>query len=78
MAELAWLVCLLVDLGLHLSTSIPVYCVNLTMLHTAINPIFHEREKYIEVDCHFSRTMTLYPYIMFLNLLNLLIFLLSV
>ncbi|XP_019261606.1 PREDICTED: uncharacterized protein LOC109239487 [Nicotiana attenuata] len=55
-AELAWLVRLLADLGLQLSTSIPVFCDSLAALHIAKNPIFHERTKHIEVDCDFIRT----------------------
>ena len=32
-----------------------MHCVNQTTIFIASNAIFHERTKYIEVDCHFIR-----------------------
>ncbi|XP_019260703.1 PREDICTED: uncharacterized protein LOC109238670 [Nicotiana attenuata] len=55
-AELVWLVRLLADLGMPLSSSIPVFCDSLAALHIAKNPVFYERTKHIEVDYHFIRT----------------------
>lgn len=51
--ELSWLIRLLANLGLHMSTSIPIHCDSLSALHTAKNLVFQECMKHIEVDCYF-------------------------
>lgn len=56
MAELVWLLNLLSDFGLIVSVPVPVFCDNQAAIHIARNPVFHERTKHIEVDCHFIRT----------------------
>ena len=54
-AELSWLSRLLSELGLTAITPIPVKCDNLAAIYIAKNPVFHERTKHIELDCHFVR-----------------------
>ncbi|XP_058099004.1 uncharacterized mitochondrial protein AtMg00810-like [Magnolia sinica] len=53
--ELVWLRNLLEELGYPPSGPIPLHCDNQAAIHIARNPVFHERTKHIEVDCHFIR-----------------------
>lgn len=53
--EFKWLKGLLKSLGVTHQQPIPLYCDNKVALHLAKNPVFHERTKHIEVDCHFVR-----------------------
>lgn len=54
-AEVSWLIRLLGDLGLSISAPVPIFCDSQAAFHIAKNPIFHERTKHIEVDCHYVR-----------------------
>ena len=51
--ELTWLRMVLQEFGLLTQGLTPLYYDNQAAIHIASNPVFHERTKHIEVDCHF-------------------------
>ncbi|CAM8949458.1 unnamed protein product [Rhodiola kirilowii] len=54
--ELTWLVRLLTDMKVPVTASIPMHCDNKAAIHIAHNPVFHERTKHVELDCHLVRS----------------------
>ncbi|KAL0320346.1 UNVERIFIED_CONTAM: Retrovirus-related Pol polyprotein from transposon RE1 [Sesamum radiatum] len=55
--ELRWISFLLQDFRLPFSVPIPLYCDNQAATHIVANPMFHERTKYLEIDCHLVRDL---------------------
>ena len=53
--EHIWLKQLLQELRFGKDEQMTLVCDKQTALHIASNPVFHERTKHIEVDCHFIR-----------------------
>ncbi|KAJ9678037.1 hypothetical protein PVL29_022810 [Vitis rotundifolia] len=53
--EIIWIHQLLCEVGMKCTMPAKLWCDNQAALHIAVNPIYHETTKHIEVDCHFIR-----------------------
>ena len=52
-----WVRTVLTDLQVKVSSPMVMMCDNKAATYIANNPVFHERTKHIEVDCHYIRDM---------------------
>jgi hypothetical protein len=53
--EIIWLRGLLAELGFPQTEPTSLYADNTSVIQIVTNPVFHERTKHIEVDCHSIR-----------------------
>ena len=54
-SEIIWLRGLLAELDFSVTNSTPLHADNTSAIQITANPVFHERTKHIEVDCHSIR-----------------------
>ena len=53
--ELMWIQHFLEELSFEVTLPMDMYCDNQVVVHIASNPVFNERTKHIEIDCHLVR-----------------------
>ena len=53
--EVLWVKQLIKDLGITDCAPTPLFCDNRATLAIAANPVYHDRVKHIDIDCHFIR-----------------------
>ncbi|EOY25713.1 Uncharacterized protein TCM_027093 [Theobroma cacao] len=54
-----WIKSLLEDFGIKQDEAMDLYSDSQSAIHISKNPVFHERTKHIEIDCHFIREKVL-------------------
>lgn len=55
--ELLWISFILRDLKVSFKIPISLWCDNKAAIHITENPIFHERTKHLDIDCHLVRDL---------------------
>jgi len=53
--ELVWLQGLLQEIRVKVELPMELHCNNKVAMQITFNPMYHERTKHIEIDCHFIR-----------------------
>ncbi|KAL0298754.1 UNVERIFIED_CONTAM: Retrovirus-related Pol polyprotein from transposon RE2 [Sesamum radiatum] len=53
--ELLWITYILKDFQVPLTTPVPFWCDNQVPFHITANPVFYERTKHLDIDCHIVR-----------------------
>ncbi|XP_074266995.1 uncharacterized protein LOC141590293 [Silene latifolia] len=56
-SELVWIKSFMASLGVFHTQPMKVFCDNQAAIHIARNPVFHDRTKHIEIDCHFCTSV---------------------
>lgn len=54
-SEIIWLTGLLKELNINIDIPVKLHCDGKAAIQISANPIFHERTKHIELDCHIVR-----------------------
>ena len=57
--EMLWVKSIVQEMGFSSAKPMKMFCDNQATMYIANNPVFHERTKHIEVDCHFIRDMVM-------------------
>ena len=54
-SKIVWVVRLLEELGLTSLKPVTLHSDNMSALHIAQNPVYHQRTKHLKIDRHFTR-----------------------